>query len=119
MAEITIRNLMNALPEFFVPERAAGVNQIIQFKLSGEKGGDWVVHIHDQQIEVTEGSITHPDLELTARAQDVLDMFSGKLDPVRAYMQGKVRLAGSMGQAMKLSRYFEVDYDRLRSIGEG
>jgi len=117
LAEVTIQQLMDALPDFFVPDRAVGVNQIVQLNLAGEKGGDWVVHIHDQQIDVNRGNVTHPDLAVSGNAQDVLDMFTGKLDPMRAYMLGRIRLAGSMSQAMKFSRYFDIDMKRLRSIG--
>lgn len=108
---------MNALPSFFVPERAVGVDRTVQFNLAGDKGGEWSVHIHDGNLDVLNGQGDHPDLVLTAEVQDLLDIFAGKLDPMKAYMRGRVRLQGSMSLAMKLARYFDVDMQKLRSIG--
>ena len=118
MAEVTLQQLVVALPEFFVPERAKGADYQVQFNATGEKGGQWTVTIRDQNISVQPGAAAKPDLALTASAQDVLDMFSGTLDPIRAYMRGRVKLQGSMSLAMKLSRFFDVDLNRLRSIGQ-
>lgn len=117
MAETTIQDLMDALPETFVTERSAGVDSTVQFVLSGEKGGDWLVTIHDQTCMVTRERVEAARLRVEADAQDVLDMFLGDLDPMRAYMRGKVRFQGDMGLAMKLTNLFKVDaelYKRLK-----
>lgn len=116
MTETTIQDLMDALPEAFVAEKAAGVDSSVQFLLSGDKGGDWLVTIRDQQCGVTRERSTSARLTVEADAQDVLDMFLGSLDPMRAYMRGKVRFQGDMGLAMKLTNLFKVDaelYQRL------
>lgn len=117
MSEVTIEQLMQALPDFFVPERAAGADSTIFFQLSGPQGGNWVVRFLDRTIDVQRGESARPDLTLQADGQDVLDIFTGKLDPMSAYMRGKVRMQGSMGLAMKLSHYFEIDYEKLKALG--
>lgn len=106
--ELTIQDLFDKLPRAFRPDRAQGVDTTISFELSGELGGEWLVHIHDQLCEVRNGRIDAPNLFVRAEAQDVLDMFYGRLDAVRAYMQGKVQMTGDMSLAMRLSSLFDV-----------
>jgi putative sterol carrier protein len=39
-------------------------------------------------------------------AQDVLKILSGQMDGMRAFMQGKVKVSGDMGLAMKMMNLF-------------
>ncbi len=107
MAEISIQELMERLPGAFLPEQAAGVNATVQFNLSGVKGGDWVVRIEDSRLSVESGVTPYPNLTFKAEAQDCLDIFTGKQDGMRAFMQGKLRLVGDMSLAMRLTRLFD------------
>jgi putative sterol carrier protein len=106
--ELTIQSLMDRLPEAFLPEKAAGVNSDVHFALSGDKGGDWVVRIHQQTCVVERGIIPNPNLTFKADAQDCLDIFTGKIDGMRAFMQGKLQLIGDMSLAMRLTNLFDV-----------
>ena len=108
MTDSSIHELFEKLPRTFIPERAMGTDTTILFELSGERGGEWLVHIHDQLCEVTRERIETPNLLVRAEAQDVLDIFYGKLDAVRAYMQGKVQMIGDMSLAMRLTNLFDV-----------
>jgi len=47
-------------------------------------------------------------LKMSGDAQTVMDVFSGKQDGVRAYMQGKLRVAGDMSLAMRLTGLFKL-----------
>ncbi len=107
--EKTIPELMNSIPEYFVPEKAAGVDAVIQFMLSGEKGGNWYVTIKNMQCSVTEGILPDPKLTFSATAQDCLDIFTGELDGMRAYMTGRLRLKGDMRLAMKIVSFFSFN----------
>ena len=55
----TIPELMQAYQERFIPERATGMDSVIQLHLKGEGGGSYYLAIHDQQLDVHEGE--HPD----------------------------------------------------------
>jgi putative sterol carrier protein len=108
MTDLTIQDLFDKLPVAFLPERAVGVNTTIFFELEGERGGEWLVHIHDQRCQVSRARLETPNLLVRANAQDVLDIFTGKMDAVRAYMQGKVQMIGDMSLAMRLTSLFDV-----------
>jgi len=108
MSDITVSELMSRMPKAFRPEAAQGVNTILQYRLSGDEGGEWYVIIKDGQCEVHEGVHESPKMTLTADAQDYKDVILGKTNAMAAFMQGKFKLAGDMTQAMKLPTYFKM-----------
>jgi putative sterol carrier protein len=108
MAEVSIQELFDRLPGAFIPEKAAGIDAVIQFTLSGDKGGDWWVAIRNNVCTVENGIAQLPTLVFAATAQDCLDIFTGKLDAVKAFMQGKIKLKGNFNLAMKLTGMFDV-----------
>ncbi len=114
--QVTIQDLMDRLADFFLPERAAGIQAVVQFELSGEQGGKWIVRIGENSCQVAKGSAESADLIFQASAQDVLDIFYDRLEPMSAYMQGRLRLKGNMGLAYKIFGLFELDSDKLHKM---
>lgn len=108
MSEITIHELMNRMPKAFMPEKAEGVDAVIQYHLSGEEGGDWVVTIQDQVCTVEQGTTENPTMTLEADAQDYKDVILGKTDPMAAFMQQKLKLKGNLNMALGLTKYFKM-----------
>jgi putative sterol carrier protein len=108
MSDLSIQNLMERMQNAFLPEKAAGINVTVQVDLQGEGGGNWVVTIVNQQCTVTQGTINNPTLKMSGDAQTVMDVFTGKQDGVRAYMQGKLRVSGDMSLAMRLTSLFKL-----------
>jgi putative sterol carrier protein len=106
--EITIQELMNRMPKAFKPESATGVNAIVQYHLTGDEGGDWIIDIHDGTIDVQPGTTPSPKVTLSADAQDYKDVIIGKSNAMQAFMQGKLKLSGDLGLAMKLPNMFEM-----------
>ncbi len=45
MAEYTVRQLILNHEKAFMPEKAAGVDAVVQYHLTGEEGGDWIITI--------------------------------------------------------------------------
>jgi putative sterol carrier protein len=109
MSEPTVQQLMDNMPKAFIPEKAQGVNSIIQYHLTGQEGGDWIVNINDGTCTVTPGVAPNPSMTLTADAQDYKDVILGKSNAMTAFMQGKLRLAGDLNLAMKLTNFFKMN----------
>ncbi|HEY4692360.1 MAG TPA: SCP2 sterol-binding domain-containing protein [Bellilinea sp.] len=114
MTDLNIQSLMILLPEIFLPDQARGVSAVINFDLSGEGGGEWTVTIRDQKCTAEAGKAAAPDLSLSAKAKDILDIFTGRLDPTRALLFGKLRMTGDMRLAMRLAELFDTHDPRLR-----
>ncbi len=98
-----IQGLINGFP----PQKAAGLNVEIQLHLTGEGGGDWVLRIADSKISAAPGTATSPQLTITAALADILAITQGKLDGTAAFLQGKIKLSGDTGLAMRMVSLFQ------------
>jgi putative sterol carrier protein len=90
------------LPNKFKPDKAAGINVIVQVKITGPDGGDWIVTIKNQKLEVTEGTHSSPTLALKMATADYVDLVNGKLSGEKAFMTGKLQFKGNITLALKL-----------------
>lgn len=98
----TIQEMFNELPKHFDPEAWGSKNAVMMFDVKGEQGGSWVATIEDKQLDFRKGTVENPDMTLIAQDEDLLKMVNGDLNPVTAFMSGKVKIQGDMSLAMKL-----------------
>ncbi len=110
MAEYTVEQLVLGHEKAFVPERAGNVDAVVQYHLTGEQGGDWIIAIRDGACKVTPGVTENPTLTLTAEAQVFRKILLGQMDGMAALMQGKLQLKGNLGLAMKLIGFFNLQH---------
>lgn len=52
-------------------------------------------------------STRKPDLEVTLNKDNFLNLVNGKLNPQTAFLEGKIKLAGDIGIALRLSPVLE------------
>jgi putative sterol carrier protein len=91
-----------ALPARFKPEKAKGIDVIVQLNLSGSIPTDWVITLKDQKIQAKQGTVADPALILKATEADFLDLVNGKLSAEKAFFSGKLNFKGNLGTALKL-----------------
>jgi putative sterol carrier protein len=108
MSVTSIKEIFDGMPGAFLAEKAAEINAVIQFEMTGEGGGNYHVAIADGQCRVTEGIAPNPTMTLSAAASDYIAVVNGQLNPVQAFMQGKVRVKGDMSLAMKMQQFFKT-----------
>lgn len=109
MGNINVHQIMNEIPNYFLPEKAQGISGVVQCVFSGEQASEWVLTITDQTCVVEEGKIDHPDLTIKADAEVGVNVLTGKTDAMRAYMLGKIKVLGDLSLGMKLTDLFKVD----------
>jgi putative sterol carrier protein len=108
MADPTISEFMSRMGTAFVPEKAAGIDATIQFKLSGPQPGEWFITIKDNQCTISQGTASAAKLTVSADSDNFIKIFTGQLDGTQAFMQGKIKIAGDFSLALKLMGLFKI-----------
>jgi putative sterol carrier protein len=108
MSEYTVKQLVYNHEKAFRPEMAEGVDAVIQYRLTGEEAGDYIVTIKDGKCTVAEGIAENPTMTLSADANDFGDVLLGKANGMQYFMQGKLKLSGDLNLAMKLTSFFKM-----------
>jgi putative sterol carrier protein len=103
-----MKQLVENHPKAFRPEAAEGINAVIQYVLTGEEAGNYIINIGDGACTVAEGMAEAPNMTLTADAQDFKNVLTGKANGMQYFMMGKLKLAGDLNLAMKLTSFFKM-----------
>jgi len=106
---VTIVELMSKLPGAFKPEKAAGMDAVVHFKLTGAEAGEWNAVIRNGNCEVGQG-LPHyrPTITVTADSGDLIRIYGGVLDGAQAFMAGRIKVTGDMTAAMKIIGLFKA-----------
>ena len=102
----SVREIFDGMPDQFDASKAGDFDATIQFDLSGEDGGQWFVVIAGGNAAVEEGTAEEPAATIRMDAQDYVSMMSGQLDPMNAFMMGKVKVEGDLNTVMKFQTLF-------------
>jgi len=105
---LTIKDLMDKMPGAFIPEKAEGVSAVLQFNFTGEMESNWIITIKDGVCTAEEGIAENPNMALTADGQDYIDVVTGRMDAMKAFMQKKLALEGDLNFAMKLTSFWKL-----------
>ena len=103
----SVAKLFKEMPNVFNAEKAGDMDATVQFDLSGEGGGQWFVTISGGTCKVEEGTIEEPTSTIRMDATDYGDMIAGRLDPMTAFIQQKVKVEGDLNTVMKFQTLFD------------
>lgn len=81
------------------------IGGIFAFKVKDGPGGKeatWVVDVKNGKGCVDANSDKKADCTITMADSDLLALMTGQMNPQTAFFQGKLKIAGNMGMAMKL-----------------
>lgn len=88
------------IAETLAPKVAeGGFDSVIKF----DCGEDGVMVIDNQSVSTEDGDA---DCTVGVSLEDLQSIVAGDLDPTAAFMQGKLKVDGDMGVAMKLGQVF-------------
>jgi putative sterol carrier protein len=83
--------------------KAKGMTASYKFDIDG--AGTWLVNVDDGKVAVREGD-GEADCTISASAETFRKIANREQNPTAAYMSGKLKVKGDMGQAMKLQKLF-------------
>jgi putative sterol carrier protein len=105
--QVTPDVVIEQMPQHLDTAKAGAINATVQFDLSGDNGGKWWLKIHDGAAEAGKGEVENPNLTLLAAADDYVKIALGQMDGTAAFMQGKLKIKGDMGLAIKFQSLFK------------
>jgi putative sterol carrier protein len=97
------REFFETLESRVDPAKAAGLTATYRFEIDG--AGNWTVDVDDGKVSVSENG-GDPDCTISASSETFMKIARGEQNPTAAYMSGKLKVKGDMGQAMKLQKLF-------------
>ncbi|GHO48056.1 SCP2 sterol-binding domain-containing protein [Ktedonospora formicarum] len=103
---MTISELFTMMPSRMNAEAAAGMTKTIQWNITGDETGTWAFKIENGVGEMIPGGTEDPDIIFTVSAKNWLAIAEGRLDSMKAFMTGKLKVKGDMTIAIKLPQLF-------------
>ncbi len=104
---VQAQEIINAMPGAFLSARAGNTKALVQLDLTGENGGQWVIDVANGQCQVRQEMAAKPDVTVTMDSDDFVALYQNQLNPVQAFMGGKIKVAGNVGLVMQLMNWFE------------
>ena len=94
-------------------DAATAPNAVYQFKITGDGGGDYYLDLKKGKSSDFVGKGTHdgPGATITVSDEDWLGMINGTLNPMQAFMSGKIKIDGDMTLAMSLQQVMNLAQD--------
>ncbi|MBN2550376.1 MAG: SCP2 sterol-binding domain-containing protein [Anaerolineales bacterium] len=108
MTDISVKEMVFNHEKAFIPSAAEGVDAVIQYRLTGEEGGDYIITISEGKCTVAEGIAENPLVTLMADGKDFRDVLMGRANGMQYFMMGRLKLAGDLNLAMKLTSFFKM-----------
>jgi len=103
---LTVKGVFERIPQAFQAEKAAGVDVVFQFVLSGTDGGSWYVVVKGGKCEVSEGAHDRPTTTIRMEAGDFLKLIQGELNSMKAYTSGKLKIEGDLMKSQLIEKLF-------------
>ncbi len=88
------------------PTLVQRVNAVYQFNVLGDDGGTWVVDLKNGAGDVWAGQHDDADCIISMNREVFLALATGKINPLNAFMQGRIRVQGDIMMATRLQSLF-------------
>ena len=88
------------------PTLVQRVNAVYQFNVLGDDGGTWVVDLKNGAGDVWAGQHDDADCIISMNRDVFLSLATGKINPLNAFMQGRIRVQGDIMMATRLQSLF-------------
>ncbi|XP_044765611.1 sterol carrier protein 2 [Coccinella septempunctata] len=96
-------------------DKFRGVYGLKVIKENGEEGF-WIINTKTGKGTIEFNSKVKPDVTIIIKDNDIIELFSGKINPQKAFFQGKVKIQGNIGLAMKLTELQRIVKQRIVNI---
>ena len=104
---LTVDGIFSLMPELFLPEKAQGLSVSVYYQVTGEGGGDYTCLIENGAFSLKREPKADATSVVVIAAEDWIALNEGKLDPMQAFMTGKLKGTGDLGLLQKFPKFFK------------
>ena len=105
---LTCKETIALMPYIFNADAAGDLVADIQFHVTGDEPGDYILRIAGGECAFEEGLSAAPRLSITTPSEVWLKISRGELNPQMAFMTRKYTVEGDMGLLMKMGKLFKA-----------
>ena len=87
----TVQQVFEKMPELFQKDKAAGIDVVFQYDITGPSGGKWFAQISSGECVVRQGVHESPSTTIVMSDEDFLKLVTGQLNAMQAYTTGKLK----------------------------
>ena len=101
--------VFQALKAHFRAETARTVQAVVGVHIEGEGGGSWYLDFDSGRLDIRRETPDKPvNVDVFVRAEDYWALLYGELDPMAAYMRGRLRIRGDLRLLYQLQHLFRL-----------
>jgi len=100
------KEIIEGMPAAFDMAAAGDLRTEIQFDISGDEGGKWVVSIAEGRCQVRCGDVASPALTIESPGEIWVKIARGQIDRPKALMEGLYKIKGDMNILARMPRLF-------------
>ena len=104
-----LEKVLSKIAQTTIPDSANLTPAVIQLALTEEGGGNWLLKINNNKIDVEQGQVPEPDLTLGMSAADFVRLLKRELSPMELFMNGQITMQGDMSLALQFQGLFDDD----------
>lgn len=104
---LTVDGIFALMPELFLPEKAQGLTVSVYYQVTGEGGGNYTCLIENGAFSLKREAKPDATSVVVIGAEDWIALNEGKLDPMQAFMTGKLKGTGDLGLLQKFPKFFK------------
>ena len=105
--KLTVRAVFDAMPDAFRADKAAGVDVVFQYEISGAEGGSWHAVVKDGTCTVAEGKHPGPTTTIKMLDEDFVKLIKGQLNAMAAFTGGKLKIEGDLMKSQLIEKLFK------------
>ncbi|MEU8279778.1 SCP2 sterol-binding domain-containing protein [Microbispora bryophytorum] len=101
-----VNQFFEALPARYNRSAAAGLTKTIQWNITDADPGVWAFEIVDGEGRLVPGGVEKPDTTFITDAETWIAIAQGRQDAMRAFMTGRLKVAGDTMLATRSAELF-------------
>ncbi|MBT3437900.1 MAG: SCP2 sterol-binding domain-containing protein [Oceanospirillaceae bacterium] len=103
---MAVAEIMAKMQSAFVADEADGLQATFQFCIADDD--DFYVTIDDANCAASLGNHADPEITMSMDSDTLMEIVSGKLDGMAAFMGGRLQAEGDVMLGTRLSQLFEL-----------